>query len=305
MTIVTILTFLIGPTVGAIIGGVTNKLAISMLFRPYTEKRIGRFRIPLTPGIIPKRKGEMAEAVGALVSDKLLNRDILSATLLSDEMVGKISSALDGLQERMTNDGETLRQFLQQYISPDELQRIESELEGEAAKALCVKLTDEAIGPKIARLVVDQVLDRLRHTLWGRLGAKALDLMRESAEKLLADNINEMLRNNAGEIVGNMVGSEVQRLLATPIRELCRGKEPLFARIKEMVLSIYRKIIPDSLPRALAALDIQRIVRDRINDMDMAETEHVIQDVARKELHALCWFGVLLGFLLGFVTSLL
>lgn len=57
-------TFIIGPIVGGIIGGFTNKVAIKMLFRPHTAKYIGRVHIPLTPGIIPKEKGRIARAIG-------------------------------------------------------------------------------------------------------------------------------------------------------------------------------------------------------------------------------------------------
>lgn len=300
-----IITFFIGPVVGAVIGGFTNKVAIRMLFRPYTAKHIGKLHVPLTPGIIPKEKGRIAESVGGMVSEKLLNREVMSATLLSDGMMSKISAALDGLQERMMNDAETLTEFLLQYVSAEELRRIETQLGQDASRALCVKLADDAIGRKVAGLVVDQVQSRLQRTLWGRLGAKVLDSMRESAEELLADNINEMLCNNSGEMVGNLIHTETQKLLATPVRELCRGKEALFARLKEMVIAIYSKVVPDSLPKALEAIDIQRIVQDRINEMDMAETEGIILEVMDKELKALVWFGVLLGFLLGFVTNIL
>jgi uncharacterized membrane protein YheB (UPF0754 family) len=44
---------LLPPLLGAIIGYVTNALAIRMLFRPLREYRIGPFRVPFTPGIIP------------------------------------------------------------------------------------------------------------------------------------------------------------------------------------------------------------------------------------------------------------
>ena len=41
------------PVIGGIIGLITNGLAIKMLFRPYKEIYIGKFRLPFTPGLIP------------------------------------------------------------------------------------------------------------------------------------------------------------------------------------------------------------------------------------------------------------
>ena len=49
--------------IGALIGGITNHLAIKMLFRPHEAKYIGSWRVPFTPGLIPKRRDELAATV--------------------------------------------------------------------------------------------------------------------------------------------------------------------------------------------------------------------------------------------------
>ena len=51
---------LAGPAIGAVIGYCTNYGAVKMLFRPLTPIRIGKFTLPFTPGVIPKRKKELA-----------------------------------------------------------------------------------------------------------------------------------------------------------------------------------------------------------------------------------------------------
>ncbi|MDD6065009.1 MAG: DUF445 family protein, partial [Firmicutes bacterium] len=45
-----------GPAIGAVIGYCTNYVAVKMLFRPLKPIRIGKFTLPFTPGVIPKRK---------------------------------------------------------------------------------------------------------------------------------------------------------------------------------------------------------------------------------------------------------
>ena len=52
--------YIIPPLVGGVIGYVTNDIAIRMLFRPHTAKHIMGWRVPFTPGIIPKEKGRIA-----------------------------------------------------------------------------------------------------------------------------------------------------------------------------------------------------------------------------------------------------
>ncbi|WP_066174189.1 DUF445 domain-containing protein [Bacillus marinisedimentorum] len=63
---------LIMIAVGAAIGGVTNSLAIKMLFRPYKPLYLFNRRLPFTPGLIPKRREELAKQLGRMVVDYLL-----------------------------------------------------------------------------------------------------------------------------------------------------------------------------------------------------------------------------------------
>ncbi len=52
---------------GAVIGGYTKLLAITMLFRLYKPIYIFGKQMPLTPGLIPKRQDELAKQLGKLV----------------------------------------------------------------------------------------------------------------------------------------------------------------------------------------------------------------------------------------------
>ncbi|MCG2963495.1 DUF445 family protein, partial [Escherichia coli] len=61
------ITIIIMAVIGAVIGGVTNHLAIKMLFHPYEAKYLFRKRIPFTPGLIPKRRDELAVQLGKTV----------------------------------------------------------------------------------------------------------------------------------------------------------------------------------------------------------------------------------------------
>ncbi|WP_270182418.1 DUF445 domain-containing protein [Alkalihalobacillus sp. CinArs1] len=67
-----IITILFMVVIGAIIGGFTNSLAIKMLFRPYKPLYIGKWKVPFTPGLIPKRRDELAVQLGRMVVEHLL-----------------------------------------------------------------------------------------------------------------------------------------------------------------------------------------------------------------------------------------
>lgn len=60
------------PVIGAFIGYFTNKVAIKMLFRPLEKKRLLGIPIPMTPGVIPSKRHQLADNMGEVVGDHLL-----------------------------------------------------------------------------------------------------------------------------------------------------------------------------------------------------------------------------------------
>ncbi len=79
-TFITIVTVVV---VGAIIGGITNALAIKMLFHPYEAIYIFGKRLPFTPGLIPKRRDELAEQMGKMVVEHLITPESIKNKLLT------------------------------------------------------------------------------------------------------------------------------------------------------------------------------------------------------------------------------
>ncbi len=61
---------------GAVIGYLTNSVAIRMLFRPIRPVRVFGLRLPFTPGVIPRQREELAESIGRMVSRDLLTDDV-------------------------------------------------------------------------------------------------------------------------------------------------------------------------------------------------------------------------------------
>ena len=62
--------FIIMSIVGGLIGWLTNMIAIRLLFRPYTPISLFGFSFQ---GVIPKRRGEMANQIGKIVAEELLS----------------------------------------------------------------------------------------------------------------------------------------------------------------------------------------------------------------------------------------
>ena len=114
-----------------------------------------------------------------------------------------------------------------------------------------------------------------------------------------------MLKNNGEEIVSNMIGSEVDNILNKPVCKLLEGHDEQLEQAVNTVESIYSTIINEHLPKILDSIDISKIVRERINEMDVNETEKLIFQVMDKELKAIVWLGALLGLVMGSINCLI
>lgn len=101
--------------VGALIGGFTNLVAILMLFRPYHPIYIGKWKMPFTPGLIPKRQTELAKQIGKIVVEHLVTPESIKSKLnekaFKNETESIVTLKLDQWLKREMTIEELLTQF--------------------------------------------------------------------------------------------------------------------------------------------------------------------------------------------------
>ena len=297
---------MIGPAVGAVIGYITNDIAIRMLFRPHQAKYIMGIHVPFTPGIIPKEKARIAGAIGKAVSENLMNREVLEKSLLSDDMLMKISNAIDEFVATQSGNDETIEQFALHYLSSDDINAMRSDVTGGIVKLVTAKLQNSDLGSSIAHMATEHVMEKTRNSLAGRLGAEMfIQPLAQPIEKILAKHINEILQNNSQQMIQDLVNKEASELMGMTMSQLTTGRDEQVEQIKRGVLNAYRTIIIEHLPRILQDIDISTIIEQRINEMDMNEAEAIIMDVMKKELRAIVWLGALLGCIMGTINALI
>ncbi|MGM9819326.1 MAG: DUF445 domain-containing protein [Candidatus Onthomorpha sp.] len=316
--------YIIAPLLGGVIGYITNDIAIRMLFRPHKAKYIMGVHIPFTPGIIPKEKGRIADSIGRVISSNLMNNEVLKRYLLSEDMVGKVRSTLEEFIEIQKHNQETVKEFLSHYLSDDEIETILQNINDSITKQTYTKLSDTSVGEKVAHIAIDQVAEKLSidgaselfagiggvmrglgGLFGGNIVARFLAMLREPAEHFLANNINTMLKNNGKDIISNMIDSGVEGFLNKPVCNILEGHDDQLEQAVNTVEFIYRTVINDHLPKILESINISKIVRERINEMDVNETEKLIFQVMDKELKAIVWLGALLGLVMGSINILL
>ena len=153
--------YIIAPLLGGVIGYITNDIAIRMLFRPHTAKYVFGIHIPFTPGIIPKEKGRIAEAIGGVISENLMNKEVLEKYLLSEDMIGKIRSAVEEFITTQQQNQETVACFLGHYLSKEEIETVAQNINQSITKQTYEKLADSAVGEKVAHIAIDHVAQKL------------------------------------------------------------------------------------------------------------------------------------------------
>ena len=102
------------PLIGALIGWLTNYIAIKMLFHPRDEVRI--FFIPVQ-GVFPKRQKDFARKLGQIVSEELISVKDLTAHLkekaTSEAILNHIAQRLEeGIASRLPRAFPMLAMFM-------------------------------------------------------------------------------------------------------------------------------------------------------------------------------------------------
>lgn len=98
--------------VAALIGGITNHFAIKMLFHPRQALYVAGRKLPFTPGIIPKRKDEIAEALGQVVGDYLVTSEGLAGLLRQQQFQARITARLQAMLGELAQDDRSVQEWL-------------------------------------------------------------------------------------------------------------------------------------------------------------------------------------------------
>ncbi|MGH7630945.1 MAG: DUF445 family protein [Gemmatimonadales bacterium] len=255
----TLVTGAITIGVGAISGGITNAVAIWMLFHPYEPTGIGPFRLQ---GAIPKNKDRLAKSIGKTVAERLLTREDLAARLsapaVREAFRGALDRLLDGLLERE-------RGPLREQLSPDLVRAVE---DGVAALAprLAGHVASYATSSEFESLAT-RWLVRLRADLDGRPIGTTLTEERRAAVRRAVDGWVGQLAD------GDELESVLRRFVHEQLERMAREERPLLDLLPPGLTGTLEHAITDYLPVALERLgalladpDARHLVEEALRD---------------------------------------
>ncbi len=106
---------------GALAGGLTNTIAVWMLFHPYHPPRLfGRWPVRFLHGAVPKNQPRLAAAIGRTVGSRLLTPEDLTSTFANVEFRDAFDQRLAlFLDEVLHTERGSLRQLIPEAVAAD------------------------------------------------------------------------------------------------------------------------------------------------------------------------------------------
>ena len=105
---------------GALAGGLTNTLAVWMLFHPYEPPRILGRTVGFLHGAVPKNQPRLAAAIGRTVGNRLLTPEDLTRTFANVEFRRAFDARLASfLDELLRTERGPLRELIPPAVRPD------------------------------------------------------------------------------------------------------------------------------------------------------------------------------------------
>lgn len=164
---------LIMAIIGSLIGGLTNKLAITMLFKPYEKKYLFGYALPFTPGLIPRRREEASTKLGEIIMGHLLTPEVFVEKLNSENtrnfLVLFIDQQLDTMEREEWSTSYVLNR-IHPTLSEKILQGLNDEIYKNVEKYgndIYEKNIDELI-PSESRLKLDQYMFETHEMILGK-----------------------------------------------------------------------------------------------------------------------------------------
>jgi len=278
-----------GPVVGAVIGYITNDIAIRMLFRPHKAVYIGKWRLPFTPGIVPRRKDQLAKILGEAIVEKFFNADDLEIVFTT----GIADAVADRFLALLKSDASL--SALSEHVPPEAAEKLETELCIRIEAAVCTSELPELFAREGGRMAASRISS----------SEKVLSLA-DSVSSALAGEIREYIIEHGHEHLLPMLHSEIERITHVPLADITTAlvgeyEEELRCAIKAM----YLRFMATHVRPIVESIDVGGMITEKIVLMSSEEVEDLVLTVVKRELRLVVLFGAFVGALIGAVNIII
>jgi uncharacterized membrane-anchored protein YjiN (DUF445 family) len=230
---------------GAAAGGITNRVAIWMLFHPYRPVRLLGVQLPWLQGAIPKNRERLARSIGRTVGTRLLTPEDLAAALRTSHL----REAFEARLRELIQDGASRPQPSASELLPAPALREVSEMATRAVEGgrsgLATLLASPDFGPAAVDLLraVGAALDRDAEAADGSSEATGVRVLR----RRVSDWAARAVESEAFEVA-------VRRQLRRASTQLLRPGRTLREIVPPGVSGAFEEAVADHLPTILERL---------------------------------------------------
>jgi uncharacterized membrane protein YheB (UPF0754 family) len=280
--IVKSLPYLAPPLLGAMIGYVTNYIAIRMLFRPLKAWRIFGLRVPLTPGIIPSKRDELARRIGDMVGSHLVTAEEVAGALQKESFQAELHQAVAGkLGGLIDRELGPLADLVPEKFK-NRFRELTETLRWKAVKALFEYLESPAFKTRLTGWLQEK-----EEALLAKEPANMLGAMQRAALE------RHLRRKAVGWLQSDKVGRQAGLLVDEQLQKLLESDRPLREFVPRDLLESVQQWIEGELPPLLERL------------LTLLQDPEVRQRIAERAGEALGEFTESLGMMGGLVSAFL
>jgi uncharacterized membrane protein YheB (UPF0754 family) len=286
-----LLNIISAPLIGGIVGYITNWVAIKMLFRPLKPVMIGRFRVPFTPGIVPKRKDALAGILGKAIVDQFFNADDLEAIFLSDSF----KNAVAGRVISMLNDPQTV------FSGLDSTQ-VQSQLISQIKEELCIKIQASILKSNLSGIIEEEgakAFQARKSGILGKfLGTEALSVISSP----IAGRIEKYVLENGRTLIMPLLDAEFNELSQEHVADIVAKLIPDKDDQHKLVTEIYTNFMRTHVRPIVESIDVGGMITEKVRKMEPGNIEKLVLTVVNRELRYVVLLGALIGMLIGAIN---
>jgi uncharacterized membrane-anchored protein YjiN (DUF445 family) len=290
--------------VGTIAGGITNTIAVWMLFNP-KQPRFG------FQGAIPKNQARLARSLGQTVGEKLLTPGDLQSELSRPEFRAAFESRLRDVIAMIL----TSREPLIDKVPPAVVAALENATTAYLPVAMTklgaflgqpttrVKLRD-ALHGMFNRFVDDM---RFHERVFAKLmmTEKKFDTVLDAIEKDGVEQVVGLLeepevREEISKAIHDAILAYLQKPISDILGDVEARKDPdAPARLAAAAAPVIWDWIDEQIPELVKKLDVRSMVERKVMAFSVERVEEILLMVIEKELRMIIIAGYVLGALVG------
>ena len=280
---------------GTLIGYCTNFLAVKMMFRPKNEIRIRGRRLPFTPGVIPKQKNRLAAAIGNAVGTSLLTKEDIKSRLMGDEL----KNAVTGKAEELLS-AEIKEEIMHlAKLDSEGYDKMKGKLSGTVTKQLTESIKRSDVGSLVSEETTKALMEKVS-------GSMLKYLVTEEMVRSFTDHMGKKVEEYIDENGEKLLSAELEKRMAaiesSTVTELLEKVDITHEKLSKTISDAYGKAVDKTVDELLSRLDISKMIREKIEQMDADKMEELTLKVMKDQLDVIINLGALIGFLLSLVN---